>query len=191
MSGDYVGGALVFLIDTLLRLYTGVVLLRLLLQWVRADFYNPVSQAIVKLTNPLLRPLRRVVPALGRIDTASVVLALGVQAVNVVARVLLAGGAPGAGGVAVLAVSACLDVLLGLWMLALLALFIASWVAPYQRNPALALLDAISEPLLRPIRNVLPPLGGLDFSMMVALLALKLVEMLVVAPMNAAGLALL
>lgn len=191
MSGDYVGGALVFLIDTLLRLYTGVVLLRLLLQWVRADFYNPVSQAIVKLTNPLLRPLRRVVPALGRIDTASVVLALGVQAVNVVARVLLAGGVPGAGGVAVLAVSACLDVLLGLWMLALLALFIASWVAPYQRNPALALLDAISEPLLRPIRNVLPPLGGLDFSMMVALLALKLVEMLVVAPMNAAGLALL
>lgn len=191
MSGDYVGGAVVFLIDTVLRLYSGVVLLRLLLQWVRADFYNPVSQAIVKLTTPLLRPLRRVVPSVGRMDTASVVLALAVQAVNVVARVLLAGGTPATGGVLVLAAAACLDVLLGLWMLALLVLFIASWVAPYQRNPALALLDAITEPLLRPIRNVLPPLGGLDFSMMVALVALKLAEMLVVAPLNAAGLALL
>ena len=63
MSGDYMGGALVFLVDSLLRLYTGLVVLRLLLQWVRADFYNPVSQAVVKLTDPLLRPLRRAVPA--------------------------------------------------------------------------------------------------------------------------------
>lgn len=191
MGGDYLGGALVFVVDTVLRLYTGVVLLRLLLQWVRADFYNPVSQAIVKLTNPLLRPLRRLVPAVGRIDTSSVMLALGLQSVNVVARVLLAGGVPGPAGVLVLAATACLDVLLSLWMLALLVLFIASWVAPYQRNPALALLDAVTEPLLRPIRNVLPALGGLDFSMMAALLGLKLVEMLVVAPLNATGLALL
>ena len=128
---------------------------------------------------------------LARIDSASVVLALAVQAANVVARALLTGSAPGAGGVAVLALAACLDVLLGLWTLALIALFIASWVAPYQRNPALALLDAVCEPLLRPIRRVLPPLGGLDFSMMVALLGLKLAEMLIVAPLNAAGLALL
>ena len=191
MSGGYVGGAVLFVLDAVLRLYAGVVLLRLLLQWVRADFYNPVSQSIVKLTNPLLRPLRRVVPSIGRIDTSSLVLAFAVLAVNVAARVLLSGGVPGAAGVAVLAATACLDVLLDLWSLALLVLFIASWVAPYQRNPALALLDAITEPLLRPIRNVLPPMGGLDFSMMVALLGLKLVSMLVVAPLNATGLALL
>ena len=191
MSSGYFGGALLFVLDAVLRLYAGVVLMRLLLQWVRADFYNPVSQSIVKLTNPLLRPLRRVVPSIGRIDTSSLVLAFAVQAVNVAARVLLSGGVPGAAGVAVLAATACVDVLLDLWSLALLALFIASWVAPYQRNPALALLDAITEPLLRPIRNVLPPMGGLDFSMMVALLGLKLVSMLVVAPLNATGLALL
>jgi YggT family protein len=75
MSGGYFTSAGVFVLDTVFGLYIGAVLLRLLLQWVRADFYNPLSQAVVKLTNPVLRPLRRYIPALGRIDTASVVFA--------------------------------------------------------------------------------------------------------------------
>ena len=74
MNGGYFAPAAVFVLDTAFGLFIGAVMLRLLLQWVRADFYNPLSQAIVKLTNPLLRPLRRYIPALGRVDTASVVL---------------------------------------------------------------------------------------------------------------------
>ena len=92
MSGGYIAGAAIFVLDTLFGLYIGAVLLRLLLQWARADFYNPLSQAVVKMTNPLLRPLRRYIPAAGRIDTASVVLVLVLQLLNIGISVQLAGG---------------------------------------------------------------------------------------------------
>ena len=112
MNGGYFAPAAVFVLDTAFGLFIGAVMLRMLLQWVRADFYNPLSQAIVKLTNPLLRPLRRYIPALGRIDTASVVLILVLQVVNLWLAIAISGGGGAIGGLLVMSFAALLSKLL-------------------------------------------------------------------------------
>lgn len=151
----------------------------------RADFYNPLSQAIVKLTNPVLRPLRRYIPAIGRLDTASVVLVLVLQMLNLWLSLTVAGAAgAGIGGLFVLALAELLAKALYILMFAIFVQVIASWVAPGAYNPALSLVDSITAPLLKPLRGLLPPLGGLDLSPMVALIVLQLAQMLLVAPIR-------
>lgn len=185
MSGGYVANAGTFLLDVIFGLYIGAVMLRLFLQWSRADFYNPLSQAIVKLTNPVLRPLRRYIPAIGGIDTASLVLILALQVLNLWLSLTVAGAAgAGFGGILVLALAELLAKALYIVMFAIFVQVIASWVAPGAYNPALSLVDSITFPLLKPLRSLLPPLGGLDLTPMVALIALQLAHMLLVAPIR-------
>lgn len=185
MSGGYVANAGSFLLDVIFGLYIGAVMLRLFLQWSRADFYNPLSQAIVRLTNPVLRPLRRYIPAIGRIDTASLVLMLALQMLNLWLSLMVAGAAgAGAGGIFVLALAELLAKALYLLMFAIFVQVVASWVAPGAYNPALSLVDSITYPLLKPLRGLLPPLGGLDLSPMIALVVLQLAQMLLVAPIR-------
>jgi len=185
MSGGYVANAGSFLLDVIFGLYIGAVMLRLFLQWSRADFYNPLSQAIVRLTNPVLRPLRRYIPAIGRIDTASIVLMLALQMLNLWLSLMVAGAAgAGAGGIFVLALAELLAKALYLLMFAIFVQVVASWVAPGAYNPALSLVDSITYPLLKPLRGLLPPLGGLDLSPMIALVVLQLAQMLLVAPIR-------
>jgi YggT family protein len=185
MSGGYVANAGTFLLDVVFGLYIGAVMLRLFLQWSRADFYNPLSQAIVRLTNPVLRPLRRYIPAIGGIDTASVVLILVLQALNLWLSLMVAGAA-GAGfaGIAVLTIAELLAKALYILTFAIFVQVIASWVAPGAYNPALSLVDSITFPLLKPLRALLPSLGGLDLTPMVALVVLQLAQMLLVAPIR-------
>ena len=185
MSGGYVANAGTFLLDVVFGLYIGAVMLRLFLQWSRADFYNPLSQAIVRLTNPVLRPLRRYIPAIGGIDTASVVLILVLQALNLWLSLMVAGAA-GAGfaGLAVLAIAELQAKALYILTFAIFVQVIASWVAPGAYNPALSLVDSITFPLLKPLRALLPSLGGLDLTPMVALVVLQLAQMLLVAPIR-------
>ncbi|HBJ74774.1 MAG TPA: YggT family protein, partial [Syntrophaceae bacterium] len=141
MSGGYVANAGSFLLDVIFGLYIGAVMLRLFLQWSRADFYNPLSQAIVRLTNPVLRPLRRYIPAIGRIDTASLVLMLALQMLNLWLSLMVAGAAgAGAGGIFVLALAELLAKALYLLMFAIFVQVVASWVAPGAYNPALSLV---------------------------------------------------
>jgi len=185
MSGGYVANAGSFLLDVIFGLYIGAVMLRLFLQWSRADFYNPLSQAIVKLTNPVLRPLRRYIPAIGRVDTASVALVLVLQMLNLWLSLTVAGAAgAGFGGIFVLALAELLAKALYILMFAIFVQVVASWVAPGAYNPALSLVDSITYPLLKPLRSLLPPLGGLDLSPMVALILLQLAQMLLVAPIR-------
>jgi YggT family protein len=184
MSGGYVANAGSFLLDVAFGLYIGAVMLRLFLQWTRADFYNPLSQAIVRLTNPVLRPLRRHLPAIGRIDTASVLLILALQLANLWLKLLLAGLGAGLVGLLVLAGAEILAKACYLFTFAILLRVIASWVMPGAYNPVLALVDALTWPLLRPLRGLLPVLGGLDLTPMIALVLLQLAQMLVVAPLR-------
>jgi YggT family protein len=185
MNGGYVANAGTFLIDVIFGLYIGAVMLRLFLQWARADFYNPLSQAIVKVTNPVLRPLRRYIPAIGRVDTASVVLILALQMLNLWLSLALSGAVgAGIGGIAVMAVAELLSKALYIFMFAIFIQVIASWVSPGAYNPALSLVDSITGPVLRPLRSVLPSLGGLDLSPMLALVGLQLAQMLLVAPIR-------
>ena len=174
--------AAIYVIQTLGSLYLLIVLLRFILQMVRADFYNPMSQFIVRATQPLLRPLRKVIPGFGGVDLASLVLAILVQMLLMVITLILMGY--GVGGfvlqVLIWAIIGVTSLFLKVFFFALIISVILSWVAPGTHNPAAELVNQICEPLLSPIRRILPNLGGLDLSPIFAFIALNLIDMLVI-----------
>ena len=176
--------SLVFLIQTLGSLYIMAVLLRFLLQLVRADFYNPISQAIVKATSPLLNPLRRVTPGIGGIDMASLLLALILQIALLYAIFGMKGFSLASipfPSVLILSLKELATELLNIYMFSLIIIAIASWVAPGSYNPGLMLLHQLTEPLSSRVRKVIPPLGGLDFSLMVLVLIIVTLKNFVAA----------
>ncbi len=187
MGGDYFGNAGTFLISTVFGLYILLVLLRFLFQLVRADFYNPISQAVVKLTNPALRPLRRVIKGVAGIDVASVVLLLVLKVAELSLVAALQGIGMGFSGLFVLALAALLQMTLHIFLFAVLIQVILSWVAPHAYNPVSSLLLSLTEPLLRPARRLIPAIGGLDFSPIVVLVVLQLSSMLIIAPLRDLG----
>jgi YggT family protein len=171
--------AFAFLVDTLFSLLFFVFLLRLLLQWVRADFRNPLCQAVVQITNPLIMPLRRILPPVSRIDTASVVAVVAVS----VARTAASAAAHGLGLLSVptllrLTVLEMARSLLQIYFWFLLVYTVLSWVAPGVRTPAGSILNALCEPLLQPLRRIIPPLAGLDLSGLVAMVAIQFLLLL-------------
>lgn len=180
MSGNF-ASAILFLVNTLCSLYGMVVLLRFLLQLVRADFYNPLSQFVVKATNPLLRPLRRVIPGAFGIDFAALVLLYLVALVTVALLAAIAGASlplPLLFGYALLK---CIVLLIRLYFFTILIEAILSWVNPGW-SPVAALLHTINAPLLRPFRRIIPPLGGIDLSPLFALILLQFLTFLVPLP---------
>ncbi|EOV0892194.1 TPA: YggT family protein [Pseudomonas aeruginosa] len=174
--------AAIYILQTLGSLYLLIVLLRLILQLVRADFYNPLSQFIVRATKPLLNPLRRIIPGFGGIDLASLVLAILIQLVLMILILMLMGY--GVGGfimqLLIWSIIAVTSLFLKVFFFALIISVILSWVAPGSYNPGAQLVNQICEPLLMPFRKLLPNLGGLDLSPIFAFLALKLIDMLVI-----------
>jgi YggT family protein len=157
--------ALVFLFETLISLGLLAVLLRLLLQWARADFRNPLARALVQITNPLLVPMRRVLPSIGRVDTASVVAVLILTLFKVSIAWLLGGvGLPPPLLWLQMALFELLQTLLWTYFLAIFMYALLSMIAPGTYSPAQALLQSLCEPVLRPLRRIIPPLGGLDLS---------------------------
>ncbi|MCB1855144.1 MAG: YggT family protein [Halieaceae bacterium] len=168
---------LVYLLQTFLSLYLVAMLLRFLLQLVRADFYNPISQFLVKITNPLVVPLRRLVPGFGGIDIASLLLALLLQLAGIVALLLVNGFSPP--GPLVLLVWSCLGViglLVNIYFFALLAMIVLSWVAAGSRHPAIILLYQLTEPVMAPFRKLLPAMGGLDFSPILVFILINVIQ---------------
>ncbi|MCO2683115.1 YggT family protein [Pseudomonas aeruginosa] len=179
--------AAIYILQTLGSLYLLIVLLRFILQLVRADFYNPLSQFIVRATKPLLNPLRRIIPGFGGIDLASLVLAILIQLVLMILILMLMGY--GVGGfimqLLIWSIIAVTSLFLKVFFFALIISVILSWVAPGSYNPGAQLVNQICEPLLMPFRKLLPNLGGLDLSPIFAFLALKLIDMLVINNMAA------
>lgn len=168
---------LVYLVQTLLSVYLVTMLLRFLLQLVRADFYNPISQFIVKVTNPLVIPLRRVIPGLGGIDVSSLLLALLLQLAAIVALLLINGlSPPGIFLLLAWSVLGVLGLLVNIYFFALLAMIILSWVAAGSRHPAIYLLYQITEPVMAPFRKVLPPMGGLDLSPILVFVLINIIQ---------------
>ena len=173
--------AAVYVVQTLGSLYLLIVLLRFILQLVRADFYNPLSQLIVRATQPLLAPLRRLIPGFGGIDIASLVLALAIQLVLLAVIIKLMGFAvPPVLQLLVWALVGVTALFLKVFFFALIISVILSWVAPHSHNPAAILVSQLCEPVLAPIRRFLPSLGGLDLSPIFAFIALNLLDMLLV-----------
>ncbi len=168
---------LVYLIQTLLSLFLLAMLLRFLLQLVRADFYNPISQFLVKVTNPLVLPLRKVIPGYAGLDLASLLLAVLLQLLAIAAILLLSGiGIPSIALLLVWSVLGVISLLVNIYFFALLAMIILSWVAPGSNNPAIYLLHQITEPVMAPLRKLLPPMGGLDFSPILVFVLINIIQ---------------
>ncbi len=179
MMDGFLSQAGMLLVNTLFGLHILAVVARYLLQRVRADFYIPLAQFLVTVTNPLLLPLRRVIPGLGGIDWASIILLLVLEAVEQYLIALLRGYRLTALMLAVLSLSQIADLTLYVFLFTILARAVLSWIAPYPRNPAMNLLTSLTEPLLRPARRIIPPIGGLDLSPVAVLILLELAVMLV------------
>ena len=172
--------ALFFIVDSALTFAVYAFLLRFLLPLVRADFRNPLAQAVLALTNWLVMPLRRILPPVGRVDTASVVALVVVQFAAVLIMFRLRTGVVFPVAQLLVATGLSLAVaILTLFTVLIVLYAVLSFVAPGVRSPATALLAALCEWLLAPIRRVLPPVGGLDFSPLVAIVALQALRLLI------------
>lgn len=191
MGGMYLSNAGVFLVKTIFGLYLLAIMLRFLLQWARADFFNPISQFVVKITNPLLKPLRRLIPGFFGLDFAAVVLMLVIKLIELSLVQAIVGGAWVFSGLLVVALAELLSLALDVFFFSILIQVILSWVNPGAHNPAVGLLHALNEPLLRPARRLIPPIGGLDLSPLVVMLVLQLASMLLVRPLQDIGVHLL
>ena len=170
--------ALSFLIGTLIDLYITAVMLRLLLQWVRADFYNPICQFLVRVTNPVLVPLRRVIPSIGRLDTASVVLMILLEVLSVwlVSRI---GSTPlPMAQIVTFSLIKLAATLLWTYFFLIIVEVILSWVGRNLRHPAIPLVYQLTAPVLAPFRKIVPPIGGIDLSPLFALIAIRFLLLL-------------
>ena len=169
--------AAVYVLQTLGSLYLLIVLLRFVLQLVRANFYNPLCQFVVKATQPLLKPLRRIIPSIFGLDMSSLVLAILVQLALMALTLLLTYGTTGNPlQLFIWSIIGVTALFLKIFFFALIISVILSWVAPGSHNPGAELVNQICEPALAPFRKILPNLGGLDLSPIFAFLALKLIE---------------
>jgi YggT family protein len=168
--------AAIFVIQTLGSLYLLIVLLRFILQLVRANFYNPLCQFAVKATQPLLKPLRRVIPSMFGLDMSSLVLALLVQMALFAVILLLSGYSVDALLLAPWALIGIFALFLKILFWAMIISVILSWVAPGSHNPGAELVQQITEPVLAPFRRIIPNLGGLDISPIFAFIVLQLLQ---------------
>lgn len=170
-----------FLVNALFSFYIFVVLLRFLFALVRASFYNPISQFVVSLTNPPLRLMRRIIPSVGRIDSASIVLLIVLQIVEIYLTAMLQGLTPPLPLVLLFALRELLVLLVYIFIGAIIIQALMSWVAPMGGgyHPVAGLLDSMTAPLLTPIRRIVPLIGMIDLSPLVALLLLNIALILI------------
>ncbi len=167
------------IVQVVFGLYVFAVLLRFLFAMVRADFYNPVSQFVVALTNPPLKPLRRVIPGLFGIDLASLVLLLALKCAEVYLLAVLGGYAVTVPTVLFVAAVELVRFTIQIFFFAVILRVLLSWFAPYgiSHNPAGSLLVSLTEPLMRPARRLIPSIGGLDLSPIAVIVALQLLQL--------------
>lgn len=167
--------ALIFIVKTLAQLYLLLLLLRFWLPWLRADFRNPIAQGILRFTSPLILPLRRILPSISRLDTATVLVAFVIQFLTLLLLLALTNRIIDPLPVAVTAVVELVILSLNLFFFAILIRIILSWIAPHNYNPITALLTTLSEPILAPFRRLIPAIGGLDISPVFAIILIQAV----------------
>lgn len=181
MADPYAVDTLNFLVGLVFSLYILLIMLRTLFQLVRADFYNPLSQFIVKATNPPLRPLRRMFPGFYGVDTAAVILMFALKYIELTLIAALVGQSGSYVGFAVLSVAELLNLLINVFLFAIIIQVILSWINPGVRNPAISLLYSLTEPLLRPARRVIGTASGFDFSPIIVIAVLIICQKLFIA----------
>jgi YggT family protein len=181
------GSAGIMLVQTLGGLFLLAVLLRFLLQLARADFYNPLSQAIVRITDPGVRIFRRVIPGYRGIDFATLAFALLVQIVATCLLIVFHGfRLPGPGLIISWSAVGLFSFVLNIYFWAIIISIVASFIAPFSAHPALVLIRQLTEPVMAPFRRLLPSMGGLDFSPILVFLAIRIIQTVVIGqvPIN-------
>lgn len=165
--------ALYFIVKTIAQLYLLVLLLRFWLPLLRADFRNPLAQGILRITAPLVIPLRRLLPPIGRIDTSTILVAYVLQYLTALVLIAIGGGRVDTVPILVTALIELAILTLNMFFFVILLKIILSWVAPNVYNYATAMLATLAEPVLRPFRRLIPPIGGLDISPIFAIILLQ------------------
>jgi len=184
MGSNYYSDPIIFLLDTVFSFYIIAVLIRFLLQWVGGDFYNPISQFLVKITHPILRVLRRYIPAIGKVDTSSIVLLVVLQMISDSIVLTLKGLSFSFAALTLLSFSQLISLLINVFVFAVFARAILSWINPGTFNAASNLLYSLTEPLLTACRRIVPDLGGIDLSPLIVLVGLQLTKMLIIPPLQ-------
>jgi YggT family protein len=179
VTSNYLTNPLEFLITTLFSLYILAVMLRFLLGAVRADFYNPVSQFLVRITNPVLAPMRKIIPSAGKYDTAALLLMLLLQIISLILIVLLRGASVSVPGLLLFAIAELLLLLINVFLFSIVVMVILSWISPGTYTPVGALLHSLTNPVLAPFRRIIPPVAGIDLSPLFALISLQVLKMLI------------
>lgn len=175
----------ILLVNTLGTLYLMAILLRFMLQIARADFYNPITQIVVRFTEPGVALFRRFIPSIRGIDLSSLVYALVVQMAAMAALVFLNGlQMPGLGLILTWSLVGLLSFVLNIYFWAIIISIVASFLAPFSDHPALVLVRQLSEPVMAPFRKILPPMGGLDLSPIFVFLALQIIRVVIIMPVG-------
>lgn len=173
----------VYLLQTFFGLYTIAVILRFLMQVARADYYNPICQAIVRITDPAIRPFRKVLPTIASVDLATLFVAFCVQLIGVMLIMMLYGNPVFHPLYLAWVAIGLVSLIFNIYFFALIIMVIASWIAPMSSHPALTIVQQITEPLCAPARKLLPPMGGIDFSIILVFVFITIVnDILVVKP---------
>lgn len=167
-----ISSAIVFIVNAVTSLYLLVLLLRFWMPWLRADFRNPLAQGILRFTSPIVIPVRRLVPSFGRLDTATVLVAFVIQYLTVLLLLLILGQTAGIVAIAVTSIVKLVVLSINLFVYAIFIRIILSWISQGGYNPATAIITTLTEPLLRPFRRILPPMGGFDISPIFAVILL-------------------
>ncbi len=178
----------IYILQTLGSIYLTIIVLRFLFQLAKADFYNPISQFIVKATNPALKPLRKVVPGVFGLDIASIVLAMIVQFAIINLAALMLGSFVNPLNAIVWGFIGIVSLCISLFFWGMIIMIIFSFVAPQSHHPALMLLRQMLEPISAPFRKIIPPMGGLDLSPILVFMVLRVCDMLITSVAVNAGL---
>ena len=165
--------ALYYVVKTLAQLYLLLYLLRFWLPLVGADFRNPIAQAVLRLTSPLIVPLRRFIPSFGRVDTATVLVTFAIQYAILLVLLAILGRSADMLTLALMSLIELCILSLNLFFFAILVRVILSWIAPNSYNPIGALAGALGEPVLKPFRRLIPLVGGIDISPIFAIVLLQ------------------
>lgn len=164
--------AIVFIVNAITSLYLLVLLLRFWLPWLQADFRNPLAQGILRLTSPIVIPVRRIVPSFGRLDTATILVCFVIQYLTILLLLLIIGQAADFLTIAITTIVKLIVLSINLFVYAIFIRVILSWISPGGYNPATAIITTLTEPVLRPFRRLLPPMGGFDLSPILAIILL-------------------
>lgn len=174
-----------FLINTLFNLYLFILVIRLILAWVKANYFDPITQFVTKLTDFIIKPLRRWIPNINRLETATLVVFLLLETMKFFLILLLSYRMPNIAGLLLLALGDAIKMILDAFFYGILIQVILSWVQPH--SPATHLLRQFTSPIMQPVQRFTPPIGGFDISPIPAMILLQLLVILISNPLMNIG----